>query len=450
MKSAFFVVLAVTVVLTVSGQGPASDTLEVPPLPDFIYTVRGAYGYEDFQSRTMKDLGLEYVQGLVDFSWINIERHVDGSVIWKWGATDEGMEKLAQVGLKVIPCFITPKLEGLHWDPTIKRDDPRYAKAYGEFAYQVVKRYYTHPAWSGLVCVWGGSSDVFGKHPFHEPEVQVPLLNAVYDGVKRADPNTIVASFNMGTGYSREAWEGWHTRAFALSPKFDRFGVHSPSLSATYLDSLAPYGGVLGLTNVRRFLDEHGYADKPIWQNEGGVMFGDDIGGLPEDVHAEQVVEIYIVSRTLDVNLRGWVYFVYFAPCHECDDFGLMNPAREPDDPPPQPRKAWHALQTLIKAVKFFDYQFDAKLSGEYNQPSPPFVYRFTYRDRPSSKLWVVFSPRIPKQKPIIQNVIINIAPARQAILIDMLGGQATVTADASGNITVASTSSPVYLKVGD
>jgi hypothetical protein len=33
--------------------------------------------------------------------------------------------------------------------------------------------------------------------------------------------------------------------------------------------------------------------------NEGGFNCGEDLGGLPEQTHAEQVVEVYIVSRTL-------------------------------------------------------------------------------------------------------------------------------------------------------
>jgi len=73
---------------------------------------------------------------------------------------------------------------------------------------------------------------------------------------------------------------------------------------------------------------------------------------------------------------------------------------------------------------------------------------RFTHRQKPGSKLWVVFSPRT---KPVVEKeVTINISPATQATQIDMLGNQTTVTADSSGNITLTSTSSPVYLKVGE
>jgi hypothetical protein len=135
----------------------------------------------------MRDLGLGYVQGLVDFTWDHIER---GDNVWKWIAADEQMDQLARTGLKVVAFLICPKSPGLPWDETITRADPRFAAQYGEFAYHVVNRYHDHPAWSGLIAVWGGSSDVFGEHPFHAPEVQVPLLNAAYEGVKRADPGT--------------------------------------------------------------------------------------------------------------------------------------------------------------------------------------------------------------------------------------------------------------------
>ncbi|MGA9347367.1 MAG: beta-galactosidase [Anaerolineae bacterium] len=176
-----------------------SVILPSPHLPDFIPTVRayGGGGYDDFQRRSMRELGLEYVQGLADFAWQNVELRDDG---WKWAATDEQMDKLAQAGLKVIAFIICPKSPGLPWDETITRDAPRFAAEYGEFAYEVVNRYHAHPAWSGLVAAWGGSADVWDhNYPATNPEVVVPLLNAAYDGIKRADPATIVIGFNFAT-----------------------------------------------------------------------------------------------------------------------------------------------------------------------------------------------------------------------------------------------------------
>jgi hypothetical protein len=159
------------------------------------------------------------------------------------------------------------------------------------------------------------------------------------------------------------------------------------------------------------------------------------------------------VSRTLDVNIRGWVYFEYFSKTHlfeeTSSDPGLMTALDQHN--PPEPRSAWLALQTLIKTVRFFDYDFDARLSGEYNVPSSPFVYRFRHRDQPAERLWVVFSGRTAvKTEPASQNVRINIAPASRATLIDMLGTQKPVQADPWGNIAVTATSSPTYLKAGE
>lgn len=440
--------LAATVALILCGDARAG----LPSvLPDFVYTVRayGGGGYHDFQRRSMKELGLDYVQGLVDFTWGNIER---GDNVWKWVAADEQMDQLARGGLKVIAFLICPKSPGLPWDETVNRTDPKFAAQYGEFAYQVVNRYHRHPAWSGLIAVWGGSADVWDRNYREtDPEVVVRNLNAAYDGVKRADPTTVVIGFNFATtAHSPQEWQEYHRRAFACAPKFDWYGVQSHGVIATRLEYPGAYTGVVGLLNVRKFLAEHGYADKPLWLNEGGFNCGQDLGGLPEQTHAEQVVESYIVARTLNVNLKGWVYFEYFSKTHlfeDSADFGLMSALDQHD--PPQPRQAWLALQTLIKTVGFFNYDFDGKISGEYNQPSQPFVYRFVRPQRPASKLWVVFSPRGKNtHEPPVQHVTIRIAPATQASLITMLGKQSTLKADSSGNAVVTSTSSPVYVKV--
>jgi len=94
-------------------------------LPEFICTVR-AYGgarFDDLQRRSMKELGLEYVQGLVDFTWDHIER---GDNMWKWVAADGQIDQLARSGLKVIAFLICPKSPGLLWDETITRADPRF------------------------------------------------------------------------------------------------------------------------------------------------------------------------------------------------------------------------------------------------------------------------------------------------------------------------------------
>ena len=103
------------------------------------------------------------------------------------------------------------------------------------------------------------------------------------------------------------------------------------------------------------------------------------------------------------------------------------------------------------ETVKFFDYDFDTKISGAYNEPAPPFVYRFRGRNKPSDMLWVAFSgPGTNKRKPVIQDAMINIAPASRAALIDMLGAQRVLQPDSSGNVTITAGRAPIYLKAGE
>jgi len=80
-------------------------------------------------------------------------------------------------------------------------------------------------------------------------------------------------------------------------------------------------------------------------------------------------------------------------------------------------------------------------------KPAPLFVYQFQ-RKEPASSLWIVFSPwGISKQEPVVQDVVINIAPAVQVVVITLLGEQSVVTAEANGNITITSSSSPTYVR---
>ncbi len=76
-----------TPAIVVTAGGDASRKL-----PEFICTVRayGGAGYDGFQRSSMKELGLDYVQGLVDFTRGNIRRP---DSFWKWVAADGQMDQ---------------------------------------------------------------------------------------------------------------------------------------------------------------------------------------------------------------------------------------------------------------------------------------------------------------------------------------------------------------------
>jgi len=444
------------------GDGVNTSTPSGRGLPPFIYSMRTAWTepvYDDFQLDSLTDLGITYAQGLPSFFWAATESGPNGDFM-KWGVTDGQMDKLSARGIKVIPFLQTPKLRGLHWDQSILRTDPRYAEEYGEYAYEVVSRYKNHPAWSGVVAVWGGSSDIWDReNNVNDPEIVVPLLNAVYDGIKRADPNTIVVGFNMGTDTMSEAeWIEWHERAFRLNPRFDWFGVQTHSVPVGTIPG-NQYAGLMGIANIRRFLDTRGYGKKPMFLNEGGFHIFNS--GYTEQSQAEQAVQTYVSSRALSesINLKGWVYFTLFGDgdsaknCGESNDgdnWGIMtcldlsNPLEKP-----QPRVAYRALKTLFSTINFSAYAYEATEKGAPNQTAP-FVFRFAKSDNRSAKLWVVFSPRRfvkGGSEPVRQDVTINISPARQATRVDILGNQTTVRADGDGNVTVRSGSSPIFVR---
>lgn len=414
--------------------------------PGFICAVRGyaGGGYDDFQFANLSELGVTFVQGHSALDWMSVEPTDDH---WKWAWADQVMDSLAAHGLQLLPLVLTPKLEGLHWDAAIRRDDPRYAAEYEEYAYELTRRYHDHPAWAGMVGAWGGSSDVWGEHPFQQPEVQVPLLNAVFAGVKRADPLTAVIAFNMATSAATvEDWTEWHSRAFALDPQFDWFGVNTHGVPVTALPAAGALEGVSGLLNVRKFLDEHGYAGRPLFVSEGGYTYEPAL----EHIHAAQVVETFVVGRALGVDLRGWAYFASFGKTYASDEgyAGLLSSLDEHD--PPQPRPAWQALHTLVQTVHFFDYEFSARLSGEYNQAGPPFVYLYTRPENPTSRLWVVFAPWGVTKQIQSQPVTIDISPARQATLLDLYGAATLLTATSDGTVSVTAGELPVYVIAGD
>ncbi len=79
----------------------------------------------------------------------------------------------------------------------------------------------------------------------------------------------------------------------------------------------------------------------------------------------------------------------------------------------------------------------------------PAHVYRFisgASADTPY-RLWVVFSPRLGRQEPLEQRVTFSVAPAKTAVLFDLLGQQHDVTVDASGNVTLTAGASPLVLR---
>lgn len=458
----------------------SSNVVRIEALPDFIPTVRsyGGAGFDEFQAETMKDMGLKYVAGIVDFSWYNVEAE-EG--IWTWENTDKAIDLLARNDIKVIPMIIVPK-NGMDW---ISREDSNFAEKYGEYAYQVVNRYKDHAAWSGLVVVWGGSADVYDAEAcMTYPEYVVANLNSAYDGVKRADSSAIVIGFNMATtAFSKAEWEEYFEKSFALHPKFDWFGIQTHGVfpnvqevevpndkafptgedciarglepltrrTSTYADIPDTYSGLQGIRSVRALLNKYGYSDKPIWQNEGGFLYNPS----QPVTHAESIVETYILARILDVDLKGWVYFGYFGKAAKDGRIdeealsGLMTDARGAGadaNGNPTPRLAWYALKNLIANVKFYDYDYESTQQGEVNQPMS-YVIKFKGKENASDKLWVVFSPKIGKVDHVEECVTINIYPATKVTAVSMLGMKTNVIeADASGNIVVRSGHSPVYI----
>jgi len=325
------------------------------------------------------------------------------------------------------------------------------------------------------------------------PEVVIPISNAAYDGVKEADSSTQVIGFNMATtgGFSKHDWEEYNSRAFDLDPKFDLYGFqthgmdpnvlgdapdkYDPEVEAAYeecnrllgveyrrdsfFDSISlGYGGVQGVVNLRTMLDYFSQGrGKPLWQNESGFQYESK---SPES-QAEGLVQTYVILRTLDVNLKGWVHFALLGSVTpgvpsvggkvstDVDEeslFGIMSSWNDQVGSP-QYRLAGLAYKNLFRKIRFFDYDFELNESSGAVNRMDPYVLKFQNVTDLSRKLWVIFSPRASDRRSVEQVVPVNVGTVGDYLAIDMIGNECHVSANSDEIINVLSTRTPIFIK---
>ncbi|HLI28414.1 MAG TPA: beta-galactosidase [Chloroflexota bacterium] len=204
-----------------------------------------------------------------------------------WTETDRIIQASNEMGVKVIarvdvaPAWARP--DGNPHGPPLNFDD------YGDFIYQLVRRYRTGSPLGRLhaIEVWNEPNlhKEWGNLPVNRQQAAeyVRLLRVAYQAAKRADPNVMVVTgslsptgWNDDTARPDDVYLHWMYQAGA-APWFDALGVHGAGYGSspeTVPMSLARYPHpsfyFRRAEQLREIMVQYGDADKQIWMLEFG------------------------------------------------------------------------------------------------------------------------------------------------------------------------------------
>ena len=272
--------------------------------------------------KLMHQAGIGWVRA--DFDWSGIERRPGA---WQFDHLDQTVAWAEAEGVRILPI--------LDYDVPWARPAYKNLDKWLEYVRRVVTRYKDRIRyWE----VWNEPNLEGFWHDKPNPADYTKLLKATHATIKQIDPELVVL---LG-GVSGIPWpylEGVYEAGGKDS--FDVMNVHpyrypsSPEERPLYDD----------LVRLRRLMEKHGDASKPIWITEVGWPTQRDRRGVSPQRQAEMLARTYLLSLQAGVEVVFWYEFQApeGKPEYNEDHFGIVH-----RDLSPKP--AYTALAVLARA----------------------------------------------------------------------------------------------------
>ena len=268
---------------------------------------------------------------------------------------DAYVADVAAAGMELLPILFTPPSFRATRGPERGTYPPDRPQDMADFAAQLVRRYgpggqfwRTHPelpkhpirAWQvwnepNLPPYWPAGPD---------PAEYVRLLDAVSQGIKRADPGAAVVSAGLSESRQGIPFEEFVRGMFdaGAGDALDVFALHAFARDAT--------GSVAAAETTRSLLTELG-SDAPIWITEVGWASGGPSSPFTSDDQGQaQRVRAALgtlLRRRAELGLKGVIYFNWRdAPVYEGgqDFFGLHTGLLDIDGDPKRALGAYRSV----------------------------------------------------------------------------------------------------------
>ncbi|MHC4178531.1 MAG: endonuclease/exonuclease/phosphatase family protein, partial [Planctomycetota bacterium] len=272
--------------------------------------------------KLMRSAGIGWVR--TDFDWSGVERQTGA---WRFDHLDETVAWAEAAGVRILPI--------LDYDVPWARPAHKHLDKWLEYVRRVVTRYKDRiKCWE----VWNEPDlEGFWKDK-PNPADYAKLLKATHETIKRIDPELIV----LHGGVSGIPWpylEGVY--AAGGKESFDVLNVHpyrypaTPERRPLYDD----------LIRLRRLMEKHGDADKPIWITEMGWPTHQGRRGVNELQQSQMLARSYLLALQAGVDAVFWYEFQApeGKPDYNEHHFGIVH-----RDLSPKP--AYTALATLTRA----------------------------------------------------------------------------------------------------
>ncbi|MCX7717729.1 MAG: glycosyl hydrolase [Candidatus Sumerlaeaceae bacterium] len=279
----------------------------------------------------MKEIGATWDR--TDMWWSLVEPEPG---VWNWEKTDWVMDFFARNGMRVQPILnYTAK-----WMEPNAPASQRDFDQFGEYAYQVMKRYGNKAKWFEA---WNEPNIPTFWHPQPNVEHYFGVLKASYRASRRAGGGARI--IGAVTSMTDIVW----------IERLARLG------GLTYMDAISihPYclaGGVdemdftRQVRNVRKVLARHGRPDMPIWITEMGRQ-ADIAKPAQVDAQARFVVQAYTVAAAEGIERLIWFCVQDWMEGKELSGYGFMSPP--PDNKVKKSAKAYRATVDALTGARY-------------------------------------------------------------------------------------------------